>query len=133
MINNFSDVYRRDLSDDKAVTQQGYTMFLGGARTETLNSEVMEGVTVSAFMRQAGVTISGSLVEYQLSEIEDLKTISLLIKPSYEKRYICHCMKEKDKLPMHIFCGGAALALSRLSQICHCNLNFACYFKNKKE
>ena len=106
-------------------------MFLGGARTETLNSEVEEGVTVSAFMRRAGVTISGSLVEYQLSEVEDLKTISLLIKPSSEKRYICYCMKEKDKLPMHIFSGGTALALSRLSQICHCNLNFARYFKNK--
>ena len=111
------------------MAKQGYTMFLGGARTETLESTVIEGVTVSSFLRQIGVTIVGSLVEFQLSEIEDLKIVTLLVKPSAERKYICHCMKEKDKLPMHIFPGGTALALTRLSQTCHCNLNFIDYCK----
>ena len=125
----FSEVYRRDLSDDKAVTEQGYTMFLGGARKETLGAEVREGLTVSAFLRGAGVTICGSLVEYQLSEIEDLKIISLILQPSNERRYVCQCMTEKDKLPMHIFAGNTSMALTRLSHICQCNLNFIHYFK----
>ena len=113
------------------MAKQGYTMFLGGARSETLSSNVSQDVTVSKFLRGAGVTISGSLVEYQLSEIEDLKTISLLIQPSSEKKYECRCLKDKDKLPMHIFRGGTVLALSHLAQLCSCNLNFIDYYKNK--
>ena len=111
------------------MAKQGYTMFLGGARTETLESTVIEGVTVSSFLRQIGVTIVGSLVEFQLSEIEDLKIISLILQPSNERRYVCQCMTEKDKLPMHIFAGNPSMALTRLSHICQCNLNFIHYFK----
>lgn len=106
-------------------------MFLGGMRDETLKKEIVKGLTVSEFGKRAGITFSGCLIEYRLDDVEDLKTITLLLKPSTERKYICRCMQDSNKLPMHIFPGDILYALERLSQVCNCNLNFIDYFKNK--
>ena len=127
----FSDIYRNDIKEDGAVSEQSYAVFLGGMQKTTLHTEVAAGLTVSSFGRQAGITFSGSIVEYQLSEVEDLKIISLLIQPSTEKKYECICVKDRNKLPMHIYKGSTSYTLERLSQVCPCNLNFCKYLKSQ--
>ena len=113
------------------ISQQSYAVFMGGMQRTTLRAEVSDGLTVSSFGRQAGITFTGSIVEYQLSEVEDLKIISLLVQPSNERRYECVCVRDRNKLPMHIYKGGTSYALERLSQVCLCNLNFCKYLKKQ--
>ena len=122
-------MYRPDLRDDVAVEKQNYTLFLGGMQPTHLRAYVTPKETMAELGKRMGVTFVGYLIEYRLSEVEDLKIVSLLLKPSAEKRYICRCMKDKSKLPLHIHRGATFRALGRLSETCHCNLNFTDYMK----
>ena len=112
-----------------AVEKQSYSLFLGGMKKEDLNLFVTSNETVLEFGRKMGITFVGYLIEYRLDETEDLKIVSLLVKPATEKRYICRCMSDKTKLPIHIYRGGTGCSLRHLTATCPCNLKFMDYFK----
>ena len=118
-----------DLKSEVALGKQNFTLFLGGMQPADLKSLVSSAKTMAEFGRQLGVTYVGYLVEYRLNEEEDLKIVSLLVKPSTEKRYDCQCMEDKRKLPLHVYHQPTAQTLTYLAGACHCNLNFTDYYK----
>ena len=126
---DFREVYRADVKPDLAVSKQSYTLYLGGLQRENLAEEVAEGLTVSGLARRAGVRMVGFLVEYQLDDVEDLKIISLLLQPAGESKYICECLRDRTKMPLHIFRGTTEYTLKQLSTVCPCNINFHLYSK----
>ena len=118
-----------DLNGKLAVEKQSYTLFLGGMQPTNLRTFVSSKVTMAELGRLLGVTYVGYLIEYRLSEEEDLKIVSLLLKPSTEKKYSCQCMRDKEKLPLHVHHEPTAQTLIHLTASCHCNLKFTDYFK----
>ena len=114
---------------DRAVASQSYTLYLGGVRRENLAREVADGVTVSMLAKKAGVKLLGFLVEYQLDEREDLKIVSLLLQPYDEPKYVCECLGNRSKMPLHIFQANTEQTLEKLSNVCPCNSNFHLYTK----
>ena len=108
---------------------QSYSLFLGGVKKEDLGLYVTPDETMLEFGRRLGFSFVGYLIEYRLDETEDLKIVSLLVKPITEKRYICRCMTDKTKLPVHVYRGGTGCTLRHLSATCYCNLKFTDYFK----
>ena len=124
------EVYRADVKKTEgAVKEQNYTLYLGGVRKENFAVEVAPGVTVSTLAKQAEVRMLGFLIEYQLDELEDLIIVSLLLYPSNEPKYICKCLNNRAKMPLHIFQADTEQTLQKLSSICPCNTNFHLYTK----
>ena len=118
-----------DLKKDVAVTKQSYSLFLGGLQKEHLEKELGDQGTMAQFAKRAGVKYLGFVIEYRLDEDEDLKLVSLLLQPSEESKYICQCLRDDNKMPLHIFRGDTAFSLARLSELCPCNVNFRLYTK----
>ena len=111
------------------MSEQSYTLYLGGLKREFLTREVAKGLTMSALAKKAGVRYLGYLIEYQLDEREDLIIVSLLLQPLDETKYVCECLGDIDKMPLHIFPGNTKYTLGRLSETCPCNFNFHLYSK----
>ena len=128
-ISGFRDVYRLDLKKDVAVSKQSYTLFLGGLQKEYLDCELETRDTMAQFAKKVGVKYLGFLIEYCLDDDEDLKIVSLLLQPGEETKYVCQCLLDDNKMPLHIFRGNTAFSLTRLSEICPCNINFRLYTK----
>ena len=118
-----------DIKKHKSVESQSYTLYLGGVRRENLAVEVMEGKTMAQFAKQLGIRWIGFLIEYQLHSHEDLIIVSLLMQPDGEPKYICRCLNDRAKMPLHIFRGDTTYALQRLPEICSCHSNFHMYTK----
>ena len=117
------------MKTDGAVKDQSYTLYLGGVRRENFAREVLSGVTVSRLAKMAGVKLLGFLIEYQLDELEDLIVVSLMLYPSSEPKYVCECLDNRSKMPLHIFQATTRQTLEKLSTICPCNVNFHLYTK----
>ena len=120
-----------DLKKDVAVSEQSYSLFMGGLQKEHLEKDLGRE-TMAQFAKKIGVRYLGFIIEYRLDEDEDLKLISLLLQPSEESKYVCQCLKDDNKLPLHLFRGDTAFSLARLSEMCSCNVNFRMYAKNNK-
>ena len=118
-----------DLKKDVAVSEQSYTLFLGGMQKEYLDRELETLETMAQFAKRIGIKYLGFLVEYRLDDEEDLKLVSLLLQPGDESKYVCHCLIDDNKMPLHIFRGDTSFSLTRLSGICPCNVNFQLYTK----
>ena len=121
-----------DLKKDVAVSKQNYTLFMGGLQREYLDSELETRETMAQFARKIGIKYLGFLVEYRLDEDEDLKIVSLLLQPGEESKYICQCLADDNKMPLHIFRGDTTFSLNRLSELCLCNTNFRLYTKKRE-
>ena len=121
-----------DLKKDVAVSKQSYTLFLGGLQREYLETEIDDRETMAQFAKRVGIKYLGFLIEYRLDENEDIKLVSLLLQPSEEPKYTCQCLRDDNKMPLHIFRGDTTFSLARLGEICPCNLNFRLYTKNNK-
>ena len=121
-----------DFKKDVAVSQQSYSLFLGGLQKEHLDKNVGNQGTMAQFAKKVGVRYMGFVIEYRLDEDEDLKLVSLLLQPSEEPKYVCQCLRDDNKMPLHIFRGDTAFSLARLSELCSCNINFRLYTKNNK-
>lgn len=112
-----------------ALSKQSYTLYLGGLQRENLAEEVADNLTVSGLARQAGVRMVGFMIEYQLDEKEDLIIVSLMLQPAGEAKYVCECLQDRQKMPLHIFPGKTEFTLQRLAEVCPCNVKFRLYSK----
>ena len=117
------------MNRSKALNREDFVLFLGGVKTAGLKTAVTDKMTMAEFGRRLGVTYVGYMIEYRLGAVEDLKIMSLMVRPAVEARYNCRCVIEAKKSPVHLIHKRSEEALHFLTAICPCNDGLNRYFK----